>query len=257
MYTSTNSSSPVRTTTSETTPTNYQTQAYHRQYHQSSNNINNNDINTMYGSNLSLRRGETGYLNSASSLTSIPSHTPILSRKNPNVYYNSPNDPRYHSIGYTSSYRPYGISNETVRPSTSRYDSSGNTRAYSYDDLLNDQHRSQSSIYNSRGNVSYVQQPRRDQYHNEYDDLVVKSTDLPATHEQEMIDIVRTAFRKYEITNQRELAGFLKRAADKTFAPCWHCIVGRQFSSYVTHEMNGFIYFTKGPLSLLLFRSGV
>ena len=71
-----------------------------------------------------------------------------------------------------------------------------------------------------------------------------------------MIDLVRTAFRKYEITNQRELAGYLKRSADKMFSPCWHCIIGRQFSSYVTHEMNGFIYLTKGPLSILLFKSG-
>ncbi len=100
------------------------------------------------------------------------------------------------------------------------------------------------------------QQIRRDQYNDYDDDIIVKSTDLPATYEQDMIELVRTAFRKYQITNQRELAGFLKRSADRTFAPCWHCIVGRQFSSYVTHEMNGFIYFTKGPLSILLFKSG-
>jgi dynein light chain LC8-type len=181
-----------------------------------------------------------GYSNSASSINAIP----ISSRTNYNP--SSSNQNRYQS----TSYRSYGNDNEPYR---------SNNRAYSYDDLLNEQNRSQSTIYNSRSNNLYRQQQptRRDQYINyDDDDLIVKSTDLPATYEEEMIQLVRTAFRKYEITNQRELAGFLKRSADKTFAPCWHCIVGRQFSSYVTHEMNGFIYFTKGPLSILLFKSG-
>jgi len=241
MYTSTYSSSPIRTSTSETTPTNYQTQAYH----------SSNNINIMNDSNMTSRRGPGVYSNSASSLTSTPLRAPTSPRNYSNNYnYNySPNQQnRYQS----TSYRSYGNDNDTYRPN--------NTRAYSYDDLNNEQYRSQSSIYNTRVQQPQSQQQqqytRRDQYNDYDDDLIVKSTDLPATYEQEMINLVRTAFQKYEITNQRELAGFLKRAADKTFAPCWHCIVGRQFSSYVTHEMNGFIYFTKGPLSILLFKSG-
>ncbi len=233
MYTSTYTSSPVRTSTSA----NYQTQSYHP-----SHNINN----TMNDSNMTSRRVTGGYSNSASSLTSIPLNAPTSQRNYSNNYRSSPHDQnRYQS----TSYRAYGNDNETYR--------SNNSRAYSYDDLLNDQTRTQSSVYNSRMNNQYGPQPaRREQYQDYEDDLIVKSTDLPASYEQEMIDLVRTAFRKYEITNQRELAGFLKRSADKRFGPCWHCIVGRQFSSYVTHEMNGFIYFTKGPLSLLLFKSG-
>ncbi len=220
MYTSTYSSSPVRTSTSET---NYQTQSYHR---------SSNNINIMNES----RRGAGGYSNSASSLTSIPLQGPPVQR---NYNYSPPNNQNRYQ---PTSYRSYGNDNETY-----------NSRAYSYDDLFNEQNRSQSSVYNPRG---YQQQPRHDRYNDFDDDLIVKSTDLPATYEQDMINLVRTAFGKHDITNQRELAGFLKRSADKTFAPCWHCIVGRQFSSYVTHEMNGFIYFTKGPLSILLFKSG-
>ncbi len=218
--------------------TNYQTQSYH----------SSNHINTM---NENLRRTTGGYSNSASSL-----NAPVPPRNYSTNYNYSPTDQnRYQS----TSYRSYGNDNETYRSNNPR----ANTRAYSYDDLLNEQNRSQSSIYNSRNNNLYgqqqqqqPQQTRRDQYTDYDDDLIVKSTDLPATYEEEMIQLVRTAFRKYEISNQRELAGYLKRSADRRFAPCWHCIVGRQFSSYVTHEMNGFIYFTKGPLSILLFKSG-
>jgi dynein light chain LC8-type len=208
----------------------------------------------MYDSNMPLRRSG-GYSNSATTLPGVPIDA---SRKYP---YNYPNEQnRYQPTGYSSSSHLYGNDNDINRPNTSRYDTTyNNTRARSYDNLINDPYRSQSSIYNSRDNIPYrqPQQPiRRDQYNDYDDDIVVKSTDLPARYEQEMVEIVRTAFRKHQIPNQRELAGFLKRSADQIFAPCWHCIVGRQFSSYVTHEMNGFIYFTKGPLSILLFKSG-
>ncbi|CAF1130251.1 unnamed protein product [Adineta steineri] len=260
MYTSTYSSSPVRASTLETTPINYQTQTYHREQYHSSNNISNNGSNIMNDDNINLRRGVNGFGNSSSSLTSLPANTPTSARKYTHSYANQPTDPNRYQ---TTSYRGYGIENESIRPNTTRYDLSGNVRAYSYDNLYNEQNRSQPSVNNSRSNVRYAQQqqikrepPYSDHYDDEEDDLIVKSTDLPAAQEQEMIILVRTAFRKYQITNQRELAGFLKRAADKTFTPCWHCIVGRQFSSYVTHEMNGFIYFTKGPLSILLFKSG-
>ncbi|CAF0914757.1 unnamed protein product [Didymodactylos carnosus] len=197
---------------------------------------------------------------------------------------------RYDTSAYSSSWRTgptsYGFeskrsdndsrSNEQYRSSNSRYDSgdgassyrlgvSGNgARSHSYDDLLNEHTSRSQTFYNSprQGNgggdvnrniFSTSHQQQFDAIDNE---LIVKSTDLSATQEQEMLELIRTAFRKYDIQNQREIAGFLKRGADKTFQSCWHCIVGKQFSSYVTHEMNGFIYLTKGPLSILLFKSG-
>lgn len=36
----------------------------------------------------------------------------------------------------------------------------------------------------------------------------------------------------------------------------WHCIVGRNFGSYVTHETKNFIYFYLGQVAILLFKSG-
>ena len=88
------------------------------------------------------------------------------------------------------------------------------------------------------------------------EEVVGKSTDLSSAHGQHIADLVRTTFPKYDIINQREWAGFIKRSSDQRFSSCWHCIVGRQFISNVTHEMNGFIYMTRGPLSILLFKSG-
>jgi dynein light chain LC8-type len=252
MYTSTySSSSPVRTSTFGVGSTNY--------LQQPSNRINYNSYQIMDDGNTSLRRANTGYSNSASSLTSIPTHITTSSRKYTGNYNNTTNDINMNKYQSTS-YRPYAGDNEGFHTNSSI----GNTRSHSYDDLINDQnqsYRSQSSIYNSTtrmgtnnniNNNLYGQQRIR----HDDDDLIVKSTDLSATNEQEMLELVRLSFRKYDLNNQRELAGFLKRSADKAFSSCWHCIVGRQFSSYVTHEMNGFIYLTKGPLSILLFKSG-
>jgi len=248
MYTSTySSSSPVRTSTFGVGSTNY--------LQQPSNKTNYNSYQIMDDGNTSLRRGNTGYSNSASSLTSIP--TP--SRKYTNNYNNMTTD--FNTNKYQStSYRPYAGDNEGFHTNSSI----GNIRSQSYDDLINDlnqSYRSQSSIYNSTtrmggNNINNNNPYGQERIRHDDDDLIVKSTDLSAANEQEMLELVRLAFRKYDLNNQRELAGFLKRSADKAFSSCWHCIVGRQFSSYVTHEMNGFIYLTKGPLSILLFKSG-
>ena len=198
----------------------------------------------MNNNRTSLGYPSVGYSNSTNSLASMPTSA----RKYPRDFTTSLNEPTRYVY-------------QTSRPSSVHYGSTENTRAHSYDDVRYEQSRPNTSAYQSRQENPSRQQyspPRREFYSDlAEEDVVVKSTDLSANNEQEIVELVRAAFRKYEISNQRELAGFLKRATDKRFASCWHCIVGRQFSSYVTHEMNGFIYLTKGPLSILLFRSGV
>lgn len=49
---------------------------------------------------------------------------------------------------------------------------------------------------------------------------------------------------------------FLSQEFDKKYNPTWHCIVGRNFGSYVTHETKHFIYFYLGQVAILLFKSG-
>ena len=53
-----------------------------------------------------------------------------------------------------------------------------------------------------------------------------------------------------------DLAAFIKKEFDKKYNPTWHCIVGRNFGSYVTHEPKHFIYFYLGQVAILLFKSG-
>ena len=58
------------------------------------------------------------------------------------------------------------------------------------------------------------------------------------------------------VPNPQDVAAYIKKEFDKKYNPTWHCIVGRNFGSYVTHETKHFIYFYLGQVAVLLFKSG-
>ena len=64
----------------------------------------------------------------------------------------------------------------------------------------------------------------------------------------------KQALERYEI--EKDIAAYIKKEFDKKYQPTWHCVVGRNFGSYVTHETGHFIYFYIGHIAILLFRSG-
>ena len=39
-----------------------------------------------------------------------------------------------------------------------------------------------------------------------------------------------------QCTTEKEVAHQIKTEFDQTYEPTWHCVVGRHFGSYVTHE---------------------
>jgi hypothetical protein len=55
--------------------------------------------------------------------------------------------------------------------------------------------------------------------------------------------------------NFRIIAMEIKKEFDKKYKPCWHCIVGENFGSFVTHESKNFILFEIDGKSILLFKS--
>ena len=72
--------------------------------------------------------------------------------------------------------------------------------------------------------------------------------------QQDAIDTASSAMEKY--ATEKEIAGFIKKEFDKKFDPTWHCIVGRSFGTYVTHEDKMFIYFYLNQYGILLMKSG-
>ena len=83
---------------------------------------------------------------------------------------------------------------------------------------------------------------------------VIKNADMSEDMQQNAIDIAGQALERHNI--ERDIAAFIKKEFDKKYNPTWHCVVGRSFGSYVTHESKHFIYFYIGQLAVLLFKSG-
>ncbi|KAJ8317549.1 hypothetical protein KUTeg_005453 [Tegillarca granosa] len=83
---------------------------------------------------------------------------------------------------------------------------------------------------------------------------VIKNADMSEDVQQDAVDCATQALEKYNI--EKDIAAFIKKEFDKKYNPTWHCIVGRNFGSYVTHETKNFIYFYLGQVAILLFKSG-
>merc|ERR1711976_394144 len=70
--------------------------------------------------------------------------------------------------------------------------------------------------------------------------------------QSDAIDVANQAQERHNI--EKDIAAFIKKELDKKYSPTWHCIVGRSYGSYVTHETKHFIYFYTGQLAILLFK---
>ncbi|KAG0207430.1 Dynein light chain 1, cytoplasmic [Mortierella sp. GBA30] len=82
----------------------------------------------------------------------------------------------------------------------------------------------------------------------------IKNADMAEEMQQEAIECAVRAFEKFTV--EKDIAAFLKKEFDRKYGATWHCIVGRNFGSYVTHETKHFIYFYLDQIAILLFKSG-
>ncbi|KAJ2484719.1 hypothetical protein EV174_002226, partial [Coemansia sp. RSA 2320] len=84
--------------------------------------------------------------------------------------------------------------------------------------------------------------------------ITIKSIDMPDTMRDAVTAIAVKAFEDNKV--EKDIASAVKRECDKQFGPTWHVIVGRNFGSFVTHEVGHFIYFYVDHMAVLLFKSG-
>ena len=82
---------------------------------------------------------------------------------------------------------------------------------------------------------------------------VIKNADMSEKTQQDSAECATQALEKYNI---EDIAAHIKKEFYNKYNPTWHCIVGRNFGSYVTHETKHFIYLYLGQLAILLFKSG-
>ncbi|KAF7509740.1 hypothetical protein GJ744_007435 [Endocarpon pusillum] len=81
----------------------------------------------------------------------------------------------------------------------------------------------------------------------------IKSVDMSEDMQQEAIEVAQEAMEA--CTLEKEIAQRIKQKFDERKGATWHCIVGRNFGSFVTHETKHFIYFYLGHCAILLFKT--
>jgi dynein light chain LC8-type len=68
--------------------------------------------------------------------------------------------------------------------------------------------------------------------------------------------IVQTALQHPNVNNEKEIAKTIKEQMDKENGFSWHCIVGKHFGSFVTHDSGTFFYIViDDKLSILLYKN--
>ncbi|KAH8083688.1 dynein light chain 2, cytoplasmic [Filobasidium floriforme] len=82
---------------------------------------------------------------------------------------------------------------------------------------------------------------------------VIKNVDMADNMKDRAIELATEGLNKYSM--EKDMAEFLKREFDAQYGVTWHCVVGKNFGSFVTHETNNFIYFYLGPISILLWKT--
>ncbi|CAD8071930.1 unnamed protein product [Paramecium primaurelia] len=84
--------------------------------------------------------------------------------------------------------------------------------------------------------------------------VYVKNVSMSDEMQQDAIKCANQALEKFQIN--KEIAAFIKMEFDQKYNPTWYCIVGRNFNQYVTNEIEHFIVFYLGQVSIILYKSG-
>mmetsp|Transcript_38960 Transcript_38960/g.28814 ORF Transcript_38960/g.28814 Transcript_38960/m.28814 type:complete len:94 (+) Transcript_38960:13-294(+) len=85
-------------------------------------------------------------------------------------------------------------------------------------------------------------------------EVTVKNVDMEEAMVEDVKKIAVEAVKRYNI--DKDIASYIRREFEKKYNPTWHVIVGRNFSSSVTHEAKHFVYFYVEQVAVLLFKSG-
>lgn len=82
----------------------------------------------------------------------------------------------------------------------------------------------------------------------------LKMVDMPDELVDSLKEVVLEAFSSEE--NEREIAHKIKKHFDDTYGPIWHCVVGKSFGAFGTHETKHFVYLYYGQTAIQLWKCG-
>jgi dynein light chain LC8-type len=84
--------------------------------------------------------------------------------------------------------------------------------------------------------------------------FLLKMVDMSDELVADLKDIVKEAFQ--EESNERERAARIKKQFDEKQGKIWHCVVGKSFGAFGTHETKHFIYLYYGSTAIQLWKCG-
>ncbi|XP_015866406.2 uncharacterized protein LOC107403987 [Ziziphus jujuba] len=82
-------------------------------------------------------------------------------------------------------------------------------------------------------------------------------SDMPGFMQVHAFRCCRRTYDSLEKFSAKHMAYNMKKEFDKVYGPAWHCIVGSNFGSFVTHSTGCFLYFSMEKLYILLFKTKV
>ncbi|TKY54881.1 Dynein light chain LC6, flagellar outer arm [Spatholobus suberectus] len=90
-----------------------------------------------------------------------------------------------------------------------------------------------------------------------YLQVKVLVSDMPSFMQVHAFRCARRTYDSLEKFSSKHIAHNIKKEFDKAYGPVWHCIVGSNFGSFVTHSTGCFLYFSMENLYILLFKTKV
>mmetsp|Transcript_8996 Transcript_8996/g.13329 ORF Transcript_8996/g.13329 Transcript_8996/m.13329 type:complete len:116 (-) Transcript_8996:95-442(-) len=73
------------------------------------------------------------------------------------------------------------------------------------------------------------------------DDIKIINKDMPEKLIQLAVDVVIASYNIQPEPEHQERAKLIGETFDKEYGSTWHCVVGRNFGSYVIHELGCFL----------------
>lgn len=84
-------------------------------------------------------------------------------------------------------------------------------------------------------------------------EYIIKGRDMSDAMVEDVISLTKEAFKNFEVFKDK--AEYIKTECDNKFGSTWHCIIGKDFGSFVTYQSQHFVHFTMDGLSVLLYKT--
>ncbi|GMP85566.1 hypothetical protein CsSME_00038666 [Camellia sinensis var. sinensis] len=85
---------------------------------------------------------------------------------------------------------------------------------------------------------------------------VVRETDMEEAMQSHVMELAYQALDLHEVSDCQSIAHYIKQKFDEAYGAAWHCVVGKEFGSCITHLCGSFMFFRVDMMEFLVFKDG-